>query len=31
VKAYRDKGKKITVEEKSQTTADLALIHTQDE
>ncbi len=31
VKAYRDKGKKITVEEKSQATADLALIHTQDE
>jgi hypothetical protein len=31
VKAYRDKGKKITVEEKGRATADLALIHTQGE
>ena len=31
VKAYRDKGKKITVEEKRRATADLALIHTQGE
>jgi hypothetical protein len=31
MKAYRDKGQKITVEGNSQATAGLALIHTQDE
>jgi protocatechuate 3,4-dioxygenase beta subunit len=31
LKAYRNKGKTISVEEKSKATADLALIHTQDE
>jgi len=31
LRANRDKGKKIATEEKSKTTADLALIHTQDE
>ena len=30
-KAYRDKGKKITVQERTRTSVDLALIHTQDE
>jgi hypothetical protein len=29
--AYRDKGKKMTVEGGSQPAADLVLIHTQDE
>jgi hypothetical protein len=30
-KAYRDKGKKITVQQRTRTAADLTLIHTQDE
>jgi len=31
LEAYQDKAKKITVEEKGRSTADLTLIHTQDE